>query len=385
MPKRLLFFTLTALLSFSQLLLPAAALSDELTGLDTAPSAALIDVGDAPAAPPSLTVEISPSPEDLPPEMTEETPPAETMPSDETSPPQTDPVPEETPPEASSPLDGADPSETPPAPEETEPSETEEPAPGETAPPETEEPAPGETAPPETEEPAPGETTPPETEEPAPGETAPPETEEPAPGETTPPETEEPAPSETPPVPSETAPTEPSESPEVTAPPEAVPLPAEPPADPVNEPTYIVKIPPEIDFGEIVLDEGPRTCSFTISAQDVSGLGSMELNVVVESTNGFCLLPTGEDSDGGAGGLAYQIYTGEDPWSSGEVVASFREDADISCTAVLDTSQAVHGADYSDTLTFAFVLAPSSPPEEQAEEAPDQEAPFASTSQLESE
>ena len=333
MPKRLLFFTLTALLSFSQLLLPAAALSDELTGLDTAPSAALIDVGDAPAAPPSLTVEISPSPEDLPPEMTEETPPAETMPSDETSPPQTDPVPEETPPEASSPLDGADPSETPPAPEETEPSETE----------------------------------------------------EPAPGETTPPETEEPAPSETPPVPSETAPTEPSESPEVTAPPEAVPLPAEPPADPVNEPTYIVKIPPEIDFGEIVLDEGPRTCSFTISAQDVSGLGSMELNVVVESANGFCLLPTGEDSDGGAGGLAYQIYTGEDPWSSGEVVASFREDADISCTAVLDTSQAVHGADYSDTLTFAFVLAPSSPPEEQAEEAPDQEAPFASTSQLESE
>ena len=333
MPKRLLFFTLAALLSFSQLLLPAAALSDELTGLDTAPSAALIDVGDAPAAPPSLTVEISPSPEDLPPEMTEETPPAETMPSDETSPPQTDPVPEETPPEASSPLDGADPSETPPAPEETEPSETE----------------------------------------------------EPAPGETTPPETEEPAPSETPPVPSETAPTEPSESPEVTAPPEAVPLPAEPPADPVNEPTYIVKIPPEIDFGEIVLDEGPRTCSFTISAQDVSGLGSMELNVVVESANGFCLLPTGEDSDGGAGGLAYQIYTGEDPWSSGEVVASFREDADISCTAVLDTSQAVHGADYSDTLTFAFVLAPSSPPEEQAEEAPDQEAPFASTSQLESE
>ena len=333
MPKRLLFFTLTALLSFSQLLLPAAALSDELTGLDTAPSAALIDVGDAPAAPPSLTVEISPSPEDLPPEMTEETPPAETMPSDETSPPQTDPVPEETPPEASSPLDGADPSETPPAPEET----------------------------------------------------APPETEEPAPGETAPPETEEPAPSETPPVPSETAPPEPSESPEVTAPPEAVPLPAEPPADPVNEPTYIVKIPPEIDFGEIVLDEGPRTCSFTISAQDVSGLGSMELNVVVESANGFCLLPTGEDSDGGAGGLAYQIYTGEDPWSSGEVVASFREDADISCTAVLDTSQAVHGADYSDTLTFAFVLAPSSPPEEQAEEAPDQEAPFASTSQLESE
>ena len=333
MPKRLLFFTLTALLSFSQLLLPAAALSDELTGLNTAPSAALIDVGDAPAAPPSLTVEISPSPEDLPPEMTEETPPAETMPSDETSPPQTDPVPEETPPEASSPLDGADPSETPPAPEETEPSETEEPAPGETAPPET----------------------------------------------------EEPAPSETPPVPSETAPPEPSESPEVTAPPEAVPLPAEPPADPVNEPTYIVKIPPEIDFGEIVLDEGPRTCSFTISAQDVSGLGSMELNVVVESANGFCLLPTGEDSDGGAGGLAYQIYTGEDPWSSGEVVASFREDADISCTAVLDTSQAVHGADYSDTLTFAFVLAPSSPPEEQAEEAPDQEAPFASTSQLESE
>ena len=346
MPKRLLFFTLTALLSFSQLLLPAAALSDELTGLNTAPSAALIDVGDAPAAPPSLTVEISPSPEDLPPEMTEETPPAETMPSDETSPPQTDPVPEETPPEASSPLDGADPSETPPAPEETEPSETE---------------------------------------EPAPGETAPPETEEPAPGETTPPETEEPAPSETPPVPSETAPPEPSESPEVTAPPEAVPLPAEPPADPVNEPTYIVKIPPEIDFGEIVLDEGPRTCSFTISAQDVSGLGSMELNVVVESANGFCLLPTGEDSDGGAGGLAYQIYTGEDPWSSGEVVASFREDADISCTAVLDTSQAVHGADYSDTLTFAFVLAPSSPPEEQSEEAPDQEAPFASTSQLESE
>ena len=346
MPKRLLFFTLTALLSFSQLLLPAAALSDELTGLKAAPSAALIDVGDAPAAPPSLTVEISPSPEDLPPEMTEETPPAETMPSDETSPPQTDPVPEETPPEASSPLDGADPSETPPAPEETEPSETEEPAPGETAPPETEEPAPGETAPPET---------------------------------------EEPAPSETPPVPSETAPPEPSESPEVTAPPEAVPLPAEPPADPVNEPTYIVKIPPEIDFGEIVLDEGPRTCSFTISAQDVSGLGSMELNVVVESANGFCLLPTGEDSDGGAGGLAYQIYTGEDPWSSGEVVASFREDADISCTAVLDTSQAVHGADYSDTLTFAFVLAPSSPPEEQSEEAPDQEAPFASTSQLESE
>ena len=346
MPKRLLFFTLTALLSFSQLLLPAAALSDELTGLDTAPSAALIDVGDAPAAPPSLTVEISPSPEDLPPEMTEETPPAETMPSDETSPPQTDPVPEETPPEASSPLDGADPSETPPAPEETEPSETEEPAPGETTPPQTEEPAPGETAPPETEEPAPG---------------------------------------ETPPVPSETTPPEPSESPEVTAPPEAVPLPAEPPADPVNEPTYIVKIPPEIDFGEIVLDEGPRTCSFTISAQDVSGLGSMELNVVVESANGFCLLPTGEDSDGGAGGLAYQIYTGEDPWSSGEVVASFREDADVSCTAVLDTSQAVHGADYSDTLTFAFVLAPSSPPEEQAEEAPDQEAPFASTSQLESE
>ena len=171
----------------------------------------------------------------------------------------------------------------------------------------------------------------------------------------------------------------------MTAPPEAVPLPAEPPADPVNEPTYIVKIPPEIDFGEIVLDEGPRTCSFTISAQDVSGLGSMELNVVVESANGFCLLPTGEDSDGGAGGLAYQIYTGEDPWSSGEVVASFREDADISCTAVLDTSQAVHGADYSDTLTFAFVLAPSSPPEEQSEEAPDQEAPFASTSQLESE
>ena len=320
MPKRLLFFTLTALLSFSQLLLPAAALSDELTGLNTAPSAALIDVGDAPAAPPSLTVEISPSPEDLPPEMTEETPPAETMPSDETSPPQTDPVPEETPPEASSPLDGADPSETPPAPEETEPSETEEPAPG-----------------------------------------------------------------ETPPVPSETTPPEPSESPEVTAPPEAVPLPAEPPADPVNEPTYIVKIPPEIDFGEIVLDEGPRTCSFTISAQDVSGLGSMELNVVVESANGFCLLPTGEDSDGGAGGLAYQIYTGEDPWSSGEVVASFREDADVSCTAVLDTSQAVHGADYSDTLTFAFVLAPSSPPEEQTEEAPDQEAPFASTSQLESE
>ena len=346
MPKRLLFFTLTALLSFSQLLLPAAALSDELTGLNTAPSAALIDVGDAPAAPPSLTVEISPSPEDLPPEMTEETPPAETMPSDETSPPQTDPVPEETPPEASSPLDGADPSETPPAPEETEPSETEEPAPGETTPPETEEPAPGETAPPETEEPAPG---------------------------------------ETPPVPSETTPPEPSESPEVTAPPEAVPLPAEPPADPVNEPTYIVKIPPEIDFGEIVLDEGPRTCSFTISAQDVSGLGSMELNVVVESANGFCLLPTGEDSDGGAGGLAYQIYTGEDPWSSGEVVASFREDADVSCTAVLDTSQAVHGADYSDTLTFAFVLAPSSPPEEQTEEAPDQEAPFASTSQLESE
>ena len=49
----------------------------------------------------------------------------------------------------------------------------------------------------------------------------------------------------------------------------------EPPADPVNEPTYIVKIPPEIDFGEIVLDEGPRTCSFTISAQDVSRLGSM--------------------------------------------------------------------------------------------------------------
>ena len=333
MPKRLLFFTLTALLSFSQLLLPAAALSDELTGLNTAPSAALIDVGDAPAAPPSLTVEISPSPEDLPPEMTEETPPAETMPSDETSPPQTDPVPEETPPEASSPLDGADPSETPPAPEETEPSETEEPAPGETAPPET----------------------------------------------------EEPAPSETPPIPSETAPPEPSESPEMTAPPEAVPLPAEPPADPVNEPTYIVKIPPEIDFGEIVLDEGPRTCSFTISAQDVSGLGSMELNVVVESANGFCLLPTGEDSDGGAGGLAYQIYTGEDPWSSGEVVASFREDADVSCTAVLDTSQAVHGADYSDTLTFAFVLAPSSPPEEQSEEAPDQEAPFASTSQLESE
>ena len=359
MPKRLLFFTLTALLSFSQLLLPAAALSDELTGLNTAPSAALIDVGDAPAAPPSLTVEISPSPEDLPPEMTEETPPAETMPSDETSPPQTDPVPEETPPEASSPLDGADPSETPPAPEETEPSETE--------------------------EPAPGETTPPETEEPAPGETAPPETEEPAPGETTPPQTEEPAPSETPPVPSETTPPEPSESPEVTAPPEAVPLPAEPPVDPVNEPTYIVKIPPEIDFGEIVLDEGPRTCSFTISAQDVSGLGSMELNVVVESANGFCLLPTGEDSDGGAGGLAYQIYTGEDPWSSGEVVASFREDADVSCTAVLDTSQAVHGADYSDTLTFAFVLAPSSPPEEQSEEAPDQEAPFASTSQLESE
>ena len=346
MPKRLLFFTLTALLSFSQLLLPAAALSDELTGLNTAPSAALIDVGDAPAAPPSLTVEISPSPEDLPPEMTEETPPAETMPSDETSPPQTDPVPEETPPEASSPLDGADPSETPPAPEETEPSETEEPAPGETTPPQTEEPAPGETAPPETEEPAPG---------------------------------------ETPPVPSETTPPEPSESPEVTAPPEAVPLPAEPPADPVNEPTYIVKIPPEIDFGEIVLDEGPRTCSFTISAQDVSGLGSMELNVVVESANGFCLLPTGEDSDGGAGGLAYQIYTGEDPWSSGEVVASFREDADVSCTAVLDTSQAVHGADYSDTLTFAFVLAPSSPPEEQTEEAPDQEAPFASTSQLESE
>ena len=333
MPKRLLFFTLTALLSFSQLLLPAAALSDELTGLKAAPSAALIDVGDAPAAPPSLTVEISPSPEDLPPEMTEETPPAETMPSDETSPPQTDPVPEETPPEASSPLDGADPSETPPAPEETEPSETE----------------------------------------------------EPAPGETTPPQTEEPAPSETPPAPSETAPPEPSESPEVTAPPEAVPLPAEPPADPVNEPTYIVKIPPEIDFGEIVLDEGPRTCSFTISAQDVSGLGSMELNVVVESANGFCLLPTGEDSDGGAGGLAYQIYTGEDPWSSGEVVASFREDADVSCTAVLDTSQAVHGADYSDTLTFAFVLAPSSPPEEQTEEAPDQEAPFASTSQLESE
>ena len=372
MPKRLLFFTLTALLSFSQLLLPAAALSDELTGLNTAPSAALIDVGDAPAAPPSLTVEISPSPEDLPPEMTEETPPAETMPSDETSPPQTDPVPEETPPEASSPLDGADPSETPPAPEETEPSETEEPAPGETTPPETEEPAPGETAPPETEEPAPGETTPPQTEEPAPG-------------ETTPPQTEEPAPSETPPVPSETTPPEPSESPEVTAPPEAVPLPAEPPVDPVNEPTYIVKIPPEIDFGEIVLDEGPRTCSFTISAQDVSGLGSMELNVVVESANGFCLLPTGEDSDGGAGGLAYQIYTGEDPWSSGEVVASFREDADISCTAVLDTSQAVHGADYSDTLTFAFVLAPSSPPEEQSEEAPDQEAPFASTSQLESE
>ena len=346
MPKRLLFFTLTALLSFSQLLLPAAALSDELTGLKAAPSAALIDVGDAPAAPPSLTVEISPSPEDLPPEMTEETPPAETMPSDETSPPQTDPVPEETPPEASSPLDGADPSETPPAPEETEPSETE---------------------------------------EPAPGETTPPETEEPAPGETTPPQTEEPAPSETPPAPSETAPPEPSESPEVTAPPEAVPLPAEPPADPVNEPTYIVKIPPEIDFGEIVLDEGPRTCSFTISAQDVSGLGSMELNVVVESANGFCLLPTGEDSDGGAGGLAYQIYTGEDPWSSGEVVASFREDADVSCTAVLDTSQAVHGADYSDTLTFAFVLAPSSPPEEQTEEAPDQEAPFASTSQLESE
>ena len=372
MPKRLLFFTLTALLSFSQLLLPAAALSDELTGLNTAPSAALIDVGDAPAAPPSLTVEISPSPEDLPPEMTEETPPAETMPSDETSPPQTDPVPEETPPEASSPLDGADPSETPPAPEETEPSETEEPAPGETAPPETEEPAPGETAPPETEEPAPEET-------------APPETEEPAPGETTPPQTEEPAPGETPPVPSETTPPEPSESPEVTAPPEAVPLPAEPPADPVNEPTYIVKIPPEIDFGEIVLDEGPRTCSFTISAQDVSGLGSMELNVVVESANGFCLLPTGEDSDGGAGGLAYQIYTGEDPWSSGEVVASFREDADVSCTAVLDTSQAVHGADYSDTLTFAFVLAPSSPPEKQTEEAPDQEAPFASTSQLESE
>ncbi|WP_295619172.1 hypothetical protein [uncultured Intestinimonas sp.] len=294
-------------------------------------------------------------------------------------------MPEETPPEASSPLDGADPSETPPAPEETEPSETEEPAPGETTPPQTEEPVPGETTPPQTEEPAPGETAPPETEEPAPGETAPPETEEPAPGETAPPETEEPAPSETPPVPSETAPPEPSESPEVTAPPEAVPLPAEPPADPVNEPTYIVKIPPEIDFGEIVLDEGPRTCSFTISAQDVSGLGSMELNVVVESANGFCLLPTGEDSDGGAGGLAYQIYTGEDPWSSGEVVASFREDADISCTAVLDTSQAVHGADYSDTLTFAFVLAPSSPPEEQAEEAPDQEAPFASTSQLESE
>ena len=359
MPKRLLFFTLTALLSFSQLLLPAAALSDELTGLKAAPSAALIDVGDAPAAPPSLTVEISPSPEDLPPEMTEETPPAETMPSDETSPPQTDPVPEETPPEASSPLDGADPSETPPAPEETEPSETE--------------------------EPAPGETTPPQTEEPAPGETTPPKTEEPAPGETAPPETEEPAPSETPPAPRETASPEPSESPEVTAPPEAVPLPAEPPADPVNEPTYIVKIPPEIDFGEIVLDEGPRTCSFTISAQDVSGLGSMELNVVVESANGFCLLPTGEDSGDGAGGLAYQIYTGEDPWSSGEVVASFQEDADISCTAVLDTSQAVHGADYSDTLTFAFVLAPSSPPEEQTEEAPDQEAPFASTSQLESE
>ena len=320
MPKRLLFFTLTALLSFSQLLLPAAALSDEPSGAKMGPSAALIEVGEVPTVPFSLTVETSRSPEDLPPEMTEETPPAETMPSDETSPPQTDPVPEETPPEASSPLDGADPSETPPAPEET-----------------------------------------------------------------APPETEEPAPAETPPVPSETAPPGPSESPEVTAPPEAVPLPAEPPADPVNEPTYIVKIPPEIDFGEIVLDEGPRTCSFTISAQDVSGLGSMELNVVVESANGFCLLPTGEDSDGGAGGLAYQIYTGEDPWSSGEVVASFREDADISCTAVLDTSQAVHGADYSDTLTFAFVLAPSSPPEEQAEEAPDQEAPFASTSQLESE
>ena len=356
MPKRFLSFALAALLPLSQFLLPAAALSDEPSSPKMEPSTALIDTEGAPAAPPSQTVEISPSPEDLPPEMTEEIPPAEMMPSDETPPPQNDPVPEETPPEASFPLDGPH-SETPPAPEETEPSEMEGAAPGETEPSETEEPVPGEAAPPETEEPVPSETPP------------------------TPSGTE---PVELPAVPDEAGPPVPTESPEATAPPEAVPLPAEPPADAGNEPTYIVKIPSTIDFGEVPQDSGSLTYDFVISARDVSGLGSMELNVVVDSANEFRLLPS-EDSGEGPGGLAYQVYTGEDPWSSGEVVASFQSDADVACTAVLDTSQVQGAADLSDTLTFAFVLAPSSPPEEQMEAAPDPEAPFAPTSQLESE
>lgn len=114
------------------------------------------------------------------------------------------------------------------------------------------------------------------------------------------------------------------------------------------DPTFVVTIPQEVDFGVLTPGEGVVQTSFSISARDVSGLGEHQIQVTVRSSNRFHLV-----AGSGAGeAVPYRLLGQTEAVEQGGVVAVFTADATVDCLLELDCSLLAEGEDYQDTLKF---------------------------------
>lgn len=117
------------------------------------------------------------------------------------------------------------------------------------------------------------------------------------------------------------------------------------------DPTFMIIIPSQVDFGTVVKNTGMQEQDFSVEAQNVVIEPGAGIEVRVDVDDGFKL------SDGSANTLDYSLYnvadlTGATPLADGDLYHRFVSDQTVDGKVTLDTDQITVAGSYSDIMNF---------------------------------